>query len=187
MDCSTGGDLENFVIRRRIYDRVASIILRNVIIAVARGARACLSRAQFSPLSSLPPGTCASVGTVISKSLLDFDEYRVCRISCKENCGGDSQKSRKRVRFAFTEENERERESIYGLIVAQGYREPFESFLPGPRARDRDFEEEEEGSARRKRRQTKQGVLLATLVPHNKLFTILVHLDFPKVPRSISI
>lgn len=125
---------------------MASIILRNVIIAVARGARACLSRAQFSPLSSLPPGTCASVGTVISKSLLDFDEYRVCRISCKENCGGDSQKSRKRVRFAFTEENERERESIYGLIVAQGYREPFESFLPGPRARDRDFEEEEEGS-----------------------------------------
>lgn len=30
---------------------MASIILRNVIIAVARGARACLSRAQFSPLS----------------------------------------------------------------------------------------------------------------------------------------
>lgn len=89
--------------------------------------------------------------------------------------------------FAFTKKNERERESIYGLIVAQGYREPFESFLPGPRARDRDFEEEEEGSARRKRRQTKEGVLLATLVPHNKLFTILVHLDFPKVPRSISI
>lgn len=110
MDCSTGGDLENFVIRRRIYDRVASIILRNVIIAVARGARACLSRAQFSPLSSLPPGTCASVGTVISKSLLDFDEYRVCRISCKENCGGDSQKSRKRVRFY---QKEWKRKGIY--------------------------------------------------------------------------
>lgn len=181
MDCSTGGDLENFVIRRRIYDRVASIILRNVIIAVARGARACLSRAQFSPLSSLPPGTCASVGTVISKSLLDFDEYRVCGISCKENCGGDSQKSRKRVRFY---QKEWKRKGIYIWVnCSSRLQGTLRIIFTGPSCARSWFRRRRI----RKRRQTKQGVLLATLVPHNKLFTILVHLDFPKVPRSISI
>lgn len=127
-DYSTGWDLEDFAIRRRIYDRAASIIPRNVIIAVARGARACLSSAQFSRY------TCASV---ISKSRLRWI------------LGGNGGKDRsKRVDFLLPNRTkEKERKGICVRVnwsVAQGYAwEPFESFLPGPC----DFEEEKgEGS-----------------------------------------
>lgn len=121
-------------------DRAASVIPRNVvIIAVVRGARACLSRGQLSSSRT-------RIGIAISKSrsgILGFDESVVfdLRFPRKGNRGGSADASRGKdrsnepARFPFAQpvrrewksKKERERQGIYIWVnwrVAQGSSRP---------------------------------------------------------------